>query len=138
MFDKKISLVDNIMKTFKEYDQNILEHYYDEVEGFYTIHCDHAIVLCYDEGKIVKVSFHVSTRPDESASIILILNSIDEIDEISLMEIHSYTKDLKIMLSGDEAITTQKEKEKDRIINEFMKEQRELHILANYPVGPMC
>ena len=82
------------------------------------------------------LAFHVGVRPDEAASITLILN---EIEELKLVVAESFMFDDSDcdgkVLSGEDAVKTFIEQRKARIIKEFIKEQKLIHYLIKNTIG---
>ena len=82
-----------------------------------------------EEMNEVHIAFHVSVPPNDSASVCIILNEIEYL-ELYVAELFIYDSEKDKILSGDVAKSTYEEKQKKIIIEEFVKEQKEIHWLA--------
>jgi len=119
-----------ILDKLDEYGILLYNHYASE-KGNYVILVDRSIIIYNDELKEARVSFHVSTTPSHSASFVLILKEIEELNDVTVMEVFVYDKDM--LLSGDEATDHYERKRIEDTITKFMEEQQALYMLASEP-----
>ena len=104
-------------------------HYPRLKKDEYFIICD-TVIICIEKD-VVKVSFHVSARPDDAAALVLILRNTAGVKGVSVLELYMYTNSGKSVLSGQAAVNMFRNITKKEIIEEFIKNQAELNVLYN-------
>lgn len=118
-------ILDLVIDKFKEYEIDILS--VEEINGKTTI--------CISEGMIhlnsnkkneneIIIAFHVSTPPDSSAIIVLILSEVVEIDEILIGDIFVVSEDKQNYYLGDDAIEKWERFKEYKIISNYVKNQQ--------------
>lgn len=120
---------DKLREKLEEYDYTIYDiKKYDDI-GEYAFFVDDMLIVTKEEDtKNIGVAFQATTRPDVSATHILILNEIEEIKDIHIMESFIFT-DKKTMVCGEDAYELIMESEKNKVLNGYIKEMTELAIL---------
>jgi len=123
MADKKI-----LLKKFNEYGLNVFTDYPTEKNE----HCfmvDNMIVYLDEEDNSIAVSFHASSKPEEVANNLLILNELKEIKEIHVMDSFVYDMNDRF-LSGEDAHNLVKKSIETNAITDFAKRQTYTEILV--------
>lgn len=128
-------LIDKIKDVLDEHKVTTLTSY--KLKDIFYLITDFMIITYSENNHMIDISFHIATRPDISAFFILLLKDFDEIKYINVME--SYMKDEKgQILTGDECIEKHQKNVKDIIIDNFVKEQLQLHYLQTCRMGGVC
>lgn len=122
------NLLKKVLRKLDEYGIPVFDDYEDG-SGNYVIMAENMILTLDPVIKVIFVSFHVTTKPDDAASTSLILNEIPRI-KISIGEVFVYDPDNKQILSGKKALSVFDETQKETIIQEFIEEQNNLQFLA--------
>lgn len=100
-----MKLVKKVLNKLREYDFHITKHYsVDKDNNKYYIHLKECVLYIDENKKNVDISFNMLNLPDLTARITLIINSISNIETISIMESHFFNQEGKL-LSGNEALT---------------------------------
>jgi len=120
-----MSLAKQVLKKLSEMECPILDTYY--TKGKYIICSDIMILSC--EGKKLSVLFHVGVKADESASIILELNNLDSVKEISVENIFVFVENMDNVIIGDDALKAYEYTMRRDIINEFVEQQKQIATL---------
>jgi len=120
-----------VMGKLEKYGIPIFSHY-EAVSDEYVILADKLILIYTYEFKDLRVSFHVSSQPNYVASIMLILKEIKELTDVLVMESFIYRNDE--LVSGEEAHELYSDLLSESIIEEYIKEQNTLFLLANSEV----
>ena len=126
-----MKLIDEIVDKLKENDIKVFDSY--PVEGYEHEHLIMArdmIVHFNDKKNSVSVSFHVATKPEDSAINILALRELDKIREFYIMDSFAYTKGGEL-LSGKQAHSKFNQVQTEKILDEFIKSQSEIQALIN-------
>lgn len=112
--NKKFS---DILAKLEEYSTEIIKEYYlDELSEFIIL-TKQAIITYKPKGDLVIIAFHVSTRPDDAAALVLILFQIDWMKDVRLAEVFTQTKERSV-LNGEEAFEFVKNLEREAILKE--------------------
>ena len=126
-----MKVIEEILNKLKENDIKVFDHY--PVEGFKHEHFIMArdMILHFNDEKFsLSVSFHVATKPEDSAINILALKELTTIKEFYIMDSFAYTKSGKL-LSGKQAHFRFKQATTEKILDEFIKSQTEIQALMN-------
>jgi hypothetical protein len=98
---------------------------------------DFMIMTYSDIDKSLDLSFNIATRSDVAAYFTLMLSRIVGIDCIHIMEIYSIDENGKF-INGLECIQKHQENLKKLIIDDFVKEEVQLHYLKTHQLGSEC
>lgn len=131
-FTKKL-LMEKVVDTLRKSDLEVYGYNFDDNKWYVT--ADSTIITIPSKDEIF-VSFHVNTRPDTSAVIILLLNQIENI-KVCVNDIFIYDKDGKIFY-GKEAEVMTEEQNKKQIIDNFIQDQYQIQFLLTNQVGGKC
>lgn len=120
----KFLLVDLVRDTLNEYDIEIMEK--REIEGHTYLFLTPMAMIFVQEDCIL-LSFHVSTKPEDAAKLVLVMQ---EAGQVEVIQSFTYSMD-KEYLSGEEAHKEFEKQQAKSVIEEFMKEQKNLFDLAS-------
>ena len=126
-----MKVVEEILDKLKENDIKVFDNY--PVEGYEHEHLIMArdmIIHFNDQKMSLSASFHVATKPEDSAINILALREISSIKEFYIMESFAYTKGGEL-LSGKHAHLRFNQGTTEKILDEFIKAQSEIQALVN-------
>lgn len=123
---KSKSLIDKIIDKLHEYDIEIFKT--DKIKDETFIMTEN--VLITEKRKQIMVNFFVSTKPSTVAKILLMLQEIQEIKSIYIGDDFIFDSHGKYY-EGIDAEKTFMKMQENRIINEFIEEQKELYYLTN-------
>ncbi len=120
-------MIYSIKDKIEEYGVTIFKHHKIENDQ-YVFFCDNMVIFIYPDEN-VSVAFQATTKPEEAANSILILQEIPNI-EIEVMEAFIYCDDNKLV-SGEEAYELIKDTIKTEGAKEYMLEEAYSHLLKN-------
>jgi hypothetical protein len=102
----------------------------DDREEYY-IAIDSAVFFVNNETNIVKISYLASTKPEDAASMLLVIQEIEEVDKIIIMESFMFNEEKKVV-SGLEAHQQVLKNICDRAIREFATSQIQAKMLEEW------
>jgi len=120
-----MSLAKQVLDKLNEMECKILDAYYKK--GRYVICSDIMILSCED--KKLSVLFHVGLKADESASLILELNKLKDVNEVSVENLFVFVESMKNVVIGDDAIKAYEYTMKKDIIDDFVEQQKQVALL---------
>jgi len=123
----KKSIRNKILTILEERDSIINSKY--ERDGLYYILADAVIIVIDEKIRDVKISFHVTARPDEASILTILISQLKNVS-IIMQDLFTYNKNGDI-IEGVEAFTYFKEEYAKSVIKGFMKQQQQLFILHN-------
>jgi hypothetical protein len=123
---KLITVVTNMIE--KEWGLKILSEV--ELEGIYMIRTDVIIVAIHLKLKEIRILFHASYNPSDSAAMALEFSKIKGIGEIISSNIFVYSESKEDILVGDAANKNMLKEIENITIEKFMKKQWEIQFLA--------
>jgi hypothetical protein len=95
-------------------------------DGFFLF-CDGVVINITDDD-LVKLSYHVATRPDYASNLGLALCEVPHLEKIEIGQLYVYDNNSK-MLVGEEAIRYHFDHMRHSLIQSFMKDQYNKYIL---------
>ena len=120
--------VKKVANKFKEYGMKLFTDYPVEKNE----HCfmvDNMIVYLDKKDNTIAVSFLASSKPEEVANYMMILNEIENLNEIFVMDSFVYDLNDKFV-SGDDAHKLVKESIQHEALKEFAKRQTYIEVLS--------
>ena len=120
--------INTIINKLKKSDIEIYDH--KVLEGVHSLITHDMLLLYFPDEKVLEVSFHVITKPDEAALYTLLLKEIRGIKKLYITDVFAYTSEGKY-LEGEKAERELKSVIKDKIIQDFVRKQTELNCLIN-------
>lgn len=118
------NLRDKIIDKLKEYDVEVFSEFKSDDE---TIILATNISLAL-KGKDILVNFHIDSKPCYAARLLMIIQEIKEIKEITIGDDFLFDEEGKF-LDGQEASDYSEKYKKDVIIQDFMATQSKLFYL---------
>jgi hypothetical protein len=130
------NFVNRVVKKLKKLDEEIINQY--EKDDVYILCTKMMILICEEKTKILKIFFHAGARPDESAQITLDLQTIKGIKHVYVSDVFLYVDNMENVITGYKAFDIFENNIKQNILDEFIKEQNELHYLMNCQIDSVC
>lgn len=124
-----LKIVNTIIYTLNKNKIEIFSKNFDSDKWFII---GKNVLICVSSSKRITIDFHVSCSPLLSAEIVNLLRDLDI--KIIIGNIFMYDGSGNIF-EGEEAKEMSEKKNKDDIINDFIKEQMQKHYLMNNQVG---
>jgi len=122
-------IIDQIVDKIGEYGIEVFDQFPTDEDTQFIIMSED-MVLTYDFlNKVLGVSFHVGTKPDDAARYILILKEIKKIKKYSIMESFIFNEESNF-IDGEEAYEIFEENRIKEIIDSFVKDQTQKYMLA--------
>ncbi len=120
-------LVEKLIDILDKNKIEVFDHYSLE-DGSYVILVDHTILVYDEQANVLSVSFQVSTDPELVAIFMMSIGSVDV--KVELTECFHYAGENKL-LTGEEARQAFTKNLKDNVVQKFMEEQSQLHVLSS-------
>lgn len=130
------NLTERIVNKLKDRGIKIY-HQYDK-DGIDFVCTEMMIVYCDKKMKTARLLFHVASRSDDSAQVVLDLNGVKGLKNLYIDDLFIYVDDYSEVVIGKEAVKLFENDVKHNIIEEFTNEQKQLHFLATCQDIPMC
>ncbi len=121
--------VDTIINKLKKEDIEVIDCL-DE-KDFYVIITPDMNISYFPNDQEIHVSFYVLVPPNVACVYTLILKSIKGIKKVYVNDVFAFSEKGDY-IEGEEAFKESKKELKNKIINEFMKEQFERHMLYSH------
>jgi len=118
--DQNHPLVVRILEELENHGFAVFEHHESRDNG-YVIVSEQMIILVTKAR--IDVAFHIAMRPDDSASIILLLSRIKGVKRVGVMEVFTINLEGNI-LDGQKAIDYVETMKKRKIIEDYVWEQQ--------------
>jgi len=128
-------VIEKIKNKFLESKVKPVDDYI--VKDYHYLIYDFMIITYSEKTNVVNLSFDVSTRPDLAAFFALELQKVYSFDDVKTMEVYLRDDD-GVILSGKTCIKKHQDTLKDKIVNEFVKDQFQTHYLKTTYMGEMC
>ena len=133
--EKLKNLIDRVISTLNEFGIDVYEHHPIEDESDEYVLLAENMIIVYDPPvREIKISFLVSTLPQDAARLTLILRTVKGVKKVTIMEPFIFNEEGKV-LSGDSAIELFEKTKKSEIIKNFVKEQEHMYILHTHESG---
>jgi len=120
--------ITEVVKKFEEYGMKLFTDY-PTAKNEHCFMVDNMIVYLDKKDNTIAVSFLASSKPEEVASSMMILNEIKGLDDIFVMESFVYDLNEKF-ISGDDAHKLVKESIQHEALKEFTKRQAYIEVLS--------
>ena len=130
-----LSVIQKIKEHLSKNNINILTDY--TVDNKDYIITEFMIINYSPTDKIIDLSFNVATRADIAAHFTLILNDLEDVNGLNIMEVYMIDEEGKY-ISGNDCIKKHQENTRKFIIDDFVKEEVQLHYLRTHQVGNEC
>ena len=120
---RKPKNLSDIMNKLLEYGINIYE--YDKVKDkeMYLVWADNLALAYNNKENVLSVAFHVSTKPDDAATIILILKELKNLDEIEVAESFFKDEESQKIISGNAAYNIFIKNQFEKAIKDFVSKK---------------
>ncbi len=109
------NIINKIIGKLTEYGIQVHKYYRVESKNHYLIWADYMAIAYKIPEKSLSVAFHAATKPDDSATIILVLNQIEEIDTIEVAEPFIHDEDSKVVCGRQAYVIYERKKAKETI-----------------------
>ena len=120
--------VSDMVKKFEEYGMKLFTDY-PSMENQHCFMVENMIVYLDKNDNTIAVSFLASSKPEEVASNLMILNEIEGLEDIYIMDSFVYDMNDRFV-SGDEAHKIVKESIQHEALKEFAKRQTYIDVLT--------
>lgn len=116
-----MNLVNQVTKKLNEYGITIFNDYKMEKEVEHVYYVESMIIFVNDIDRTIGVTFQVTTKPERSATLALILNQIKKAT-INIMEPFIFN-DKNEFISGEKAYKLIKQTDKVKLLQKYNEER---------------
>ena len=124
-----MTLRKKVIKKLKEYGIKIFNDYEIKNENEYIFYVEDMILFVNDKENYISITFQVTTKPERSATLALILNQIKS-PELHIMEPFIFNTKNEFV-SGEKAYKLIKNTDRHDMLNEYQKQKNYTDILMN-------
>ena len=122
-----MSLTKQVAQKLDEFGIQIYTDYEIEKEGEHVFYAENMIIFVNDIDNSISVTFKVTTKPERSATLALILNQIRDAD-LNIMEPFIFN-DKNEFISGENAYKVIENTGKEKMMREMQRQDIYSHIL---------